>query len=377
MGRTRTKTKKSVPVVSSASESPSKSAPSIPSLLEKAQELIIQCDYDLARMFVKRILDREPAHVEAREMMGIVLLETGQIDDARSMFLSLIPPHVNAPTHPPPSAYLYLAQLTDDDPHTGLSHYQHAIDILVIQLKGKERADDAQTDESELKSNIVRAYVGMVEIWMDPSYDLCFDPNAEQTCESLLDLALQIDPGNSEALQALASVRMSQNRPDEAKEYLSLAWSAWKDIEDPTDPRLPPLSTRLSLVKLFLELSSFTPALLVLHGIMASDDQEVEGWYLEGWCFFLMAEEAKENEAGKLDELSWEELAKDSRDCLETCQMLFTNQKHPDAPLLEHVQELIGKLDSLGIKTLPADDADESWEDEGGSEDSDGDVDMS
>src|ERR1700729_3976447 len=90
------------------------------------------------------------------------------------MFLSLIPPHVNAPTHPPPSAYLYLAQLTDDDPHTGLSHYQHAIDILVIQLKGKERADDAQTDESELKSNIVRAYVGMVEIWMDPSYDLWY-----------------------------------------------------------------------------------------------------------------------------------------------------------------------------------------------------------
>jgi len=85
MGRTRTKTKKSIPVVSSASESPSKSAPSISSLIEKAQELIIQCDYDLARMFVKRILDREPAHAEAREMMGVVLLETGEIDDARSV----------------------------------------------------------------------------------------------------------------------------------------------------------------------------------------------------------------------------------------------------------------------------------------------------
>jgi hypothetical protein len=85
MGRTRTKTKKSIPVVSSASESSVKSAPSILSLLEKAQELIIQCDYDLARMFVKRILDREPAHAEAREMMGVVLLETGEIDEARSV----------------------------------------------------------------------------------------------------------------------------------------------------------------------------------------------------------------------------------------------------------------------------------------------------
>ena len=52
---------------------------------------------------------------------------------------------------------------------------------------------------------------------------------------------------------------------------------------------------------------------------MAVDDQEVEAWYLEGWCFFLMAEQAQEND-GKLDELTWQELAKDARDCLEACQ---------------------------------------------------------
>jgi hypothetical protein len=62
--------------------------------------------------------------------------------------------------------------LADDDPHVALSHFQHAIDILAVQLKGKERADNNCNDEYELKCNIVRAYVGMVEIWMDPSYDL-------------------------------------------------------------------------------------------------------------------------------------------------------------------------------------------------------------
>ena len=75
------------------------------------------------------------------------------------------------------------------------------------------------------------------------------------------------------------------------------------------------------MVKLFLELELYTPALLVLHGVMSSDDQEVEAWYLEGWCFFLMAEQAQES-GGKLDELTWEELARDARDCLETCQMV-------------------------------------------------------
>lgn len=85
------------------------------------------------------------------------------------------------------------------------------------------------------------------------------------------------------------------------------------------DPQLPPIASRLNLTKLFLELSLFTPALMVLQGIMASDDEEVEAWYLEGWCFFLMAEQARE-QGGKLDELTWEELARDSRDCLETCK---------------------------------------------------------
>lgn len=54
---------------------------------------------------------------------------------------------------------------------------------------------------------------------------------------------------------------------------------------------------------------------------MATDDQEVEAWYLEGWCLFLMSERAKET-GDKLDDMSWDELAKDSRDCLETCQVV-------------------------------------------------------
>lgn len=48
---------------------------------------------------------------------------------------------------------------------------------MLAQLKGKERAVEstgANEDETELKQNIVRAFIGMVEIWMDPSYDLWY-----------------------------------------------------------------------------------------------------------------------------------------------------------------------------------------------------------
>lgn len=226
-------------------------------------------------------------------------------------------------------------------------------------------------DGSFIRSLVRRHSSFQLHVFMYCYYS--FEPDAEKICEDLLALALQADPGNPEGLQALASVRMSQQRPDDAKQCLEQAWSAWKDLEL-DDPSLPPIPTRLGLVKLFLELSLYTPALLVLHGVMASDDQEVEAWYLEGWCFFLMSEEAQEN-GGKLDELSWQELARDARDCLDTCQVLHTNEEHPDTPLLEHVKELIAKLDALGVTASPMEDGDGEGDGEGEWED-DSDVDM-
>lgn len=247
-----------------------------------------------------------------------------------------------------------MAQLTEDDPRLAIQHYQAAIDILSSQLKGKERAINfpSAEDDAEIKNNIVRALIGQVEIWMDPSYDLwwvtgsdftfeadlrSFEQDAEEQCENLLNLALQTDPGNSEALQALASVRLSQQRPEEAKECLEKSWSVWKDLDlgriplaripvgfslqALDDPQIPPIPARLFLVKLLIEVTLFAPALLVLHGIMASDDQDVEAWYLEGWCYFLMAEQAQSS-GNLLDDISWEELARDSRERLETCQQV-------------------------------------------------------
>ncbi|KAK7050993.1 hypothetical protein VNI00_005105 [Paramarasmius palmivorus] len=366
MGRTKPKKQAITKATEAASKSDIPKQPSIPALLEKAQSLIVQCDYELAIRFIQRILEQQPSHAEAKELLGVVQLEMGDVDAAKQTFLSLLPPNPNAPSPPPPSAHLYLAQISDSNPQTALQHYQAAIDIMSVTLKGKERAMDSGSDDDlELRSNIVRAYIGQVEIWMDPSYDLCFAPEAEKTCEDLLTAALHVDPGNAEALQTFASVRMSQQRPEEAKECLEKAWSTWKDL-DVDDPKVPPIEARLALVKLFLELSLYAPALLVLHGVMSTDDQEVEAWYLEGWCYFLIAEQAKEN-GGTLDDLSWEDLAKDSRDRLETCQMLHVNENHPDTPLLDHVGELIGKLEALGIKASPPgeEDGDEGeWVDE-------------
>jgi hypothetical protein len=82
MGRSRPKTRKARPP-----ETPreNKSEPTVEALLEKAQELIVQCDYDLAGKFVERALKHAPDNVEGKEILGVVQLETGLLDAAKQV----------------------------------------------------------------------------------------------------------------------------------------------------------------------------------------------------------------------------------------------------------------------------------------------------
>lgn len=68
-----------------ASSSTTKSAPSTNKLLVKATQLIEQCDYELARKFLERILQSAPNNAEACELYGVVLIELGEPDLARKV----------------------------------------------------------------------------------------------------------------------------------------------------------------------------------------------------------------------------------------------------------------------------------------------------
>jgi len=87
MGRTRTKkkvhTKATDPPIQHATVP--KSTPSLVSLIEKAQSLIVQCDYELALRFIRRVIEQEPKNAEAKEMLGVALLETGEIMAAKEV----------------------------------------------------------------------------------------------------------------------------------------------------------------------------------------------------------------------------------------------------------------------------------------------------
>jgi len=58
---------------------------------------------------------------------------------------------------------------------------------------------------------------------------------------------------------------------------------------------------------------------------------------------------------------------------------LHVKQGHPDLPLRVHAEELISKLEELGVEPSPDDEGqdDDEWEDYEGSDGSDSDVEMS
>ncbi|CAG8461267.1 8998_t:CDS:2 [Diversispora eburnea] len=192
----------------------------ITDLLTKISSLIDTCDYELALKFANRALSMDENNVQVLEILGTIEIELGVFDEARENLSKAISINPNQGY----SKYLYMGQLS-----SGLE----AINYF-----------------QKLK------------------------------CEEYLNQALEIDSNNSEVYQILASVRISQQRNDEAKSALLKSLDIWSHLE---------------------------PALSVLEILQKENDQIVDLWYLYGWCYYCMSQAHLE----------------DARDCLITCQKSF------------------------------------------------------
>jgi hypothetical protein len=100
--------------------------------------------------------------------------------------------------------------------------------------KGKERSvgEEGEEDEvEEMRKMAVTALVAMIEIWMSDLWYVSavvsvrserlmgsFEPAAESNCDALITRAMSISPEDVDVRISLASIRMSQQRFDEAKQ---------------------------------------------------------------------------------------------------------------------------------------------------------------
>lgn len=159
-------------------------------------------------------------------------------------------------------------------------------------------AGDNITQEQVEK--VVSGLLSMIEIWMT---DLCMEPNAESQCEELINKAMEISENKSpEAWSTLGSIRISQQRFGDASEAFTQSWTYFDEKksriaenisnndgsashEDYVD-LLQPL---LALAKMCMEVGLYEIALKIESLVKDIDEDNLEGYYLEGFTNYLIS----------------------------------------------------------------------------------------
>jgi len=221
--------------------------------------------------------------------------------------------------------YLYLGQLSIAE--EALAFYRKGLFILE-----KSCCKNDKEQAMEIRKQLCAANCSLADLYMT---DLCYEPDAETECEAAINRALDNDDGVvADALQAMANLRLSQSRPDDAVPIIQRAYERIhvgcsalarivglgvddrkNDIEDDDEAPAPELSNvdevnalpgfefRCQTAKILLECAAHLSntenpqkdtskvnecaeaAVQVLASLLAQDDEVIEIWYLIGCAF--------------------------------------------------------------------------------------------
>lgn len=351
---------------------------SLDDLFQRAQRALDDCHPGLAKKFMLKALAEAPNDVRILEELGSLTLELCQTGDGDSTIEEAREYYSRAIATQPSERfekYLSLAQISAGKEAVDL--YEKGGALMRVELQGLQAMlgepatmeDDKTLEIQEVhfvstihviikgfsqlvhKLQMIVSYrrrmasllCSMAEIYLT---DCCQESDAEVRCEQFLSQALSLDPESIEALQTLASVRLSQSRPSDASDLILQSLGLWTALE-PGTGLWPSFGIRMNLVRILLELSFFDEALSVLQINQTEDDEDPEVWYLFGWCYYIMAAKNIEGEGNSMDNILSEdikELRMDAVECLET--VLSLDQKHGTVsePILAHTQELLESL---------------------------------
>ena len=450
MAKTKTKTKPhpnnkqkdilrstTTPLVKS---SPQKSHRPIEDLLTEAAELLEQAQPELALPLAKEALQRLEAErgaprdndqeADVEEFLALaaegkptfpvvlvlnaeILVGLGDVDSARRHFLRatrLDKDGALISAEP----WLWLAQLCEEGGRESIRYFEQACEVLRNEIEVLEEAvNEMQSSEvgmetkkvlEEKRAKLADALCAMAEVYMT---DLSWESDAERRCETLVTEAVAVCPEHLAAgvLQTLASVRISQERIEDARTALKRSLEIWhKEAPEPSTENAdadttegsteeepspdseslkPSFATRVSLSRLLMEVHLESLALSVLNGLVREDDQSVECWYLGGWCQILLAQQQTQTTNSDAQQTNLRIQLKPARSWLETCLRLYRASEYEDERLREHAVELVEGLKKQLGGDGEMDEDDEGWEDvdEGGDgededEDQDGHVEL-
>ncbi|OLN95960.1 putative assembly chaperone of rpl4 [Colletotrichum chlorophyti] len=349
-------------------------------LLVDATTKLQEGDLETAATAAKKALDGTGKggdyELAAVNLLGLISVEMGEIDDARAYFLRAVEldqdGSIDERIGGGPEKFMWLAQLSEEGGQDSVNWFEKGASSLRGQIQAlvdlPRRNAEQETALEERKRKLGGTLCAVAEVYMT---DLSWEADAEQRCEALITEAGLVAPDSAETWQTVANVRISQEKTDEARAALARSLELWIELP-PLHPNVPDFPTRISLVRLLLEVEMEKEAIEVLERLVGDDDQSVEAWYLGGWAFFIVGEKAKNQEAGatKEENEDWKTTWTTSRHWLMRCLKLYAAQEYEDERLGEHANELFAAINKeLGDPPAEGEDEEEGWEDA----DSDGD----
>lgn len=235
----------------------------------------------------EKTLEENPS-VQLHQLLAEVYLEDGQLDKAY--------PHLVKSCELDPKGLQ-----TGSDPFFTLGQVVGAAEGIQLISQGIENVSNAAGENlnEEQVVKIVNGLLSMIEIWMT---DLCMEAEAESQCEELINKALEIsDNKSAEALTTLGSIRISQQRFAEASEAFNKSWELFEKRKQninnncdtaqdlATSELVELLQPLLNLAKMCIEMGLYEVTLKIVGAIRDIDEDNLEGYYLEGFTHYMIA----------------------------------------------------------------------------------------
>lgn len=213
-------------------------------LIEQARALIESSQNEKALQILTAEYEANQTNVEFLQIFGEVLLENNDLETGYSVLVQAceLDPHGDKGVE----KFLYLGQMIGGvdgitSLEVGLAKLNNQLNLVQLDNGNHDKLlvellklyTSKQSLVNYLIKKLNQGIFAQIEIWMT---DLCMEPEAETKCNELIDFSLKLDAKNPEALSLLASIRISQQRNDEAKDSLMKSWELFqikkKTLED-------------------------------------------------------------------------------------------------------------------------------------------------
>lgn len=272
---------------------------SVEQLLSSAAEQLDTGNTDSAIDIYRKATSLHPNNLVASDVLAEALLDTGQPEAAEEELRRGI-----ALRDDKFERHMYLGQLmgnTEDAVH----QFRAGLQLLQKERASasEERCRELDTYEASAHCAIAEILLAVIEDTNDHTVAERLDKEVQKAVMSALATAEDGSAQETEAILALANLRLSQGRKEDAKAAMvniaralgeGLALLDDGDGEEQSVKKaleiLPPLEMRIAIGKQFIETELWTEAIAILASVMCECDFNVEVWYLLAVSYWKMGD---------------------------------------------------------------------------------------